>query len=152
MSNFHPLHLIRWKKLDPTCGTVCLPISDVSPLFLHSRNILKHTCLKKDRNSFNDSFQQQWTRAYESTEFRRNMLGVLSSLKKSKNPWKTRIGRTPNTHPPIHIFNFFWKHLETWKQHKKHKETQNLPQKIQIRVGAWPTHPLPSFSRIFEFC
>ena len=36
--------------------------------------------------------------------------------KNKKNPRKTRIGRTPPTCPPIHVF---FKHLETWKQKKK---------------------------------
>ena len=30
--------------------------------------------------------------------------GVLSNLKKSKNPRKTRIGQTPPTHTPINFF------------------------------------------------
>ena len=60
---------------------------------------------------------------------------------------KTRIGQTANNQPPIHFFLiFFLKILETWKQHKKH----NISKKI-IRAGAWPTNPLPSFSRIFGF-
>ena len=46
---------------------------------------------------------------------------------------------------------FFWKYLETWKQHKNTNKTQNYQKIIKIRVGAWPTHPLPSFSRIFWF-
>ena len=45
----------------------------ISPLFCHSRNILKHTCSKKDISSFNNIFQKQWTCAYESNEFRRNI-------------------------------------------------------------------------------
>ena len=63
-------------------------------------------------------------------------------VKKFKNQRKTRIGRTTTTHPSIHFFYFFW---ETCTAKKQHRKTQNF------RVGTWPTHPLPSFSRIFGF-
>ena len=33
----------------------------------------------------------------------------------------------------------------------KTEKTQNFPQKITIRFGAWPTQPLSSFSRIIGF-
>ena len=42
-----------------------------------------------------------------------------------------------------HSSKFFF--FETSKQHKKHK----IKKIIIIRVRAWPTHPIPSFSRIF---
>ena len=51
------------------------------------------------------------------------------------------------THPPPYQF-FFWNMKTT---QKTQKTPQNFPQKIIIRVGAWPTHPLSSFSRIFWF-
>ena len=34
---------------------------------------------------------------------------------------------------------------------KKQHENQKISKKMKIRVGAWPTHLLPSFSRIFGF-
>ena len=47
--------IVSLSLLHQGCGTVCLPISDVSPPFRHSRNISKHTCLTKDINNFNNS-------------------------------------------------------------------------------------------------
>ena len=59
-----------------------------------------------------------------------------------------RIGQTPLTHPPIH-FLFI---LETFRnmKHKNSTKKHKISRK-KIRVGAWSTHPLPSFSRIFGF-
>ena len=34
---------------------------------------------------------------------------------------------------------------------KKTTQKKQMKKTKQIRVGAWPTHPLPSFSRIFNF-
>ena len=48
-------------------------------------------------------------------------------------------------HQPTHYQFFFFGNMKTTQK------TQHFPQKIKIRVGAWPTHPLPSFSRIFGF-
>ena len=53
--------------------------------------------------------------------------------------------RQPPTHP-IYFFLIFGNMKTTRKKKKKKKFS---PQ--NIRVGAWPTHPLPSFSRIFWF-
>ena len=54
----------------------------------------------------------------------------------------------PHTPTRLSDFSFLFKQLETWIQHKKHKISKK---KKKIRVGAWPTHPLSSFSRIFLF-
>ena len=69
--------------------------------------------------------------------------GVLSIKKKSKNPRKTRIGQSIDTHPPI---NFFW-NMFNKKNHKKHK----IKKKKSELVLESPIHPLPSFSQIFGF-
>ena len=53
-------------------------------------------------------------------------------------------GQTPPTHPPTQFF------FETCKAKQQYKKTLNFSKK-QIQVGASPTHPLPSFSRIFGF-
>ena len=67
-------------------------------------------------------------------------------VKLKKNPKiREKLGLT-TSHPltPLHIFFYF---LETCTTKKKHTQ---FPKK-RIRVRAWPTHPLPSFSRIFGF-
>ena len=46
------------------------------------------------------------------------------------------------TDPPTYYF-FLIGNIE------KHKKTQHFQK--NIRVGTWPTHPLSSFSRIFDF-
>ena len=44
------------------------------------------------------------------------------------------------------ILYCFWKHVQRKKTAQK---TQYFKKKKEIRAGAWPTHSLPSFSRIF---
>ena len=72
--------IVPLSLLHQGCGTVCLPISNVSPLFLHSRNILKHSKLNTNINCFYNSFQQQCTCAYESVEFSRNINSSNSNI------------------------------------------------------------------------
>ena len=72
----------------------------------------------------------------------------LGVLKNKKNPRKTRIGHTSPTHPPIHFFFKFWKHVQQQKNTENTKNT-TFSKKKRIRVGAWPIHQLPSFSWIF---
>ena len=79
------------------CRAVCLPISNVSPLFLHSRNIWQHTCLEKHINSSYNSFQQQWTCAYKTIEFRRNMKWNESGFR-----------------PPLCTYSLNWARRTSW--------------------------------------
>ena len=65
-------------------------------------------------------------------------LMCLVKLKNSKNPRKTRIGQTTPTHPPIQVFIFLGKQLETWKQYKKHKISKKIL-KSKLRLDP-PTH------------
>ena len=72
-------------------------------------------------------------------------------VKLKKNPRKTRIGQTAPNHPTP-LSNFFLnilKHENYTKNTKKQKKSKKI---IIIRVGLdAPTHPLPSFSRMFGF-
>ena len=63
----------------------------------------------------------------------RGGLGVLSSWKKSKNPRKTRIGRTSPTHPPIQ-FNMYTK-----KKRKKTEKKTKLKKESELGLDP-PTH------------
>ena len=62
-----------------------------------------------------------------------------------KGAFKTRIGQTQYTHLFIHFFS------ETFGNMKIAQKSQNSPPPKKKIVGVWPTHPLPSFSRIFDF-
>ena len=84
----------------------------------------------------------RWDTTLSSTGLR-----DLVKSKKSKNPRKTRIGLTPTTHPSIQLCFF----LRNMYSKKTTQENTKFPKKRQIRVGTWPTHPLPCFSRIFGF-
>ena len=70
--------------------------------------------------------------------------GFCQVIKKFKNPRKTRIGQTSPTHS--HIQFFFLKTCTTTKNNTKNTK---FPKKHKIQAGAWPTHPLSSFSLIF---
>ena len=73
---------------------------------------------------------------------------MVCQVEKNKKSEKNSDWSSP-THPPIQFWSFFgniWKHQNNTRNTKKHK----ISKKIQIRVGAWPTHPLSSFSRIFR--
>ena len=73
---------------------------------------------------------------------------VKGSCQVKKNPRKLGLIR-PQPPTPYPIF-FFWKHLKTLNNTKKNnKKNTTFLEKILIRVGTWPTHPLSSFSRIF---
>ena len=80
--------------------------------------------------------------------YKMEVIRGLVKLKK-KNPGKIRIGQKPFTHP-LSILNYFGKLLKTWKQHKKYTQKNKFPKKLKIWAGAWHTHPLPIFSRIFS--
>ena len=78
--------------------------------------------------------------------FDQNTFRGLVKLKKFKKSEKNSdCPDYKQTNPPIHFFNFL---METCTTTKTTQNTQYL-KKTKIRVGACPTHPLPSFSRIF---
>ena len=71
------------------------------------------------------------------------------SCQVKKNPKiREKLGSSrPHLPTRLSIFYFFLKHVPRQKQHTKN--TIFPPKKKEIRGGAWHTHPLPSFSRIF---
>ena len=68
----------------------------------------------------------------------------LVKLKKSKKSEKNS-DWPDTTYPPPYPFL-----LNMYNNKREHKKTKKNPKK-KFRVGVWPTHPLPSFSRILRF-
>ena len=66
-------------------------------------------------------------------------LGVLSSLKKSKNPRKTRINQTPPTHP-LSIFYFILETSGNMKTTQKNTIKHNISKK-NYNPSRGLTHP-----------
>ena len=65
----------------------------------------------------------------------------LKKIQKSEKDWDW-----PDFKPII-----FWKYVNNNKTEQKSQKNTTFPKTITIRVGAWPIHRLPIFSRIFKF-
>ena len=66
--------------------------------------------------------------------------GLVKLKTFQKNPRKNRINQTSDTHPPPYPSFFVLKHLQTWKQPKKH-EKHNISKKKIIWVEACANPP-----------
>ena len=91
---------------------------------------------------------------YNVTVWMDSWLSLRGFVKLKKNQKiREKLGlATPHAPTPISIFLIFFGNMYNRnKQQNTHKNTTFQKKKKSFRVGAWPTHPLSSFSRIFWF-
>ena len=130
----HTVHLNRYPAISRQRPNV---VFDVDPpyttLTLSARGQFYTSESEVCRNPRTEKIKRCIMAADSLHKYSRESQRTKGFCQVSKNPRKTRTGRTPPTHPLIHFFfENTWKHSNNTKNKKK----WNFQKKIHIRVGA----------------